>query len=135
MAPQPDPVEAPRVRLSDIGRILHERMDHESGEDAHRDVDVEDPSPGVVVRDPAPERRPEDRRHDDPQAIANGYIAEVEHPGGQTLRVVRTPVQFNGVPAPVGIAPEAGQDTEQILLELGHSWEDIGALKDAGVIP
>jgi crotonobetainyl-CoA:carnitine CoA-transferase CaiB-like acyl-CoA transferase len=31
-------------------------------------------------------------------------------------------------------APEHGCDTEQILLELGESWESIIALKDAGVI-
>jgi len=31
-------------------------------------------------------------------------------------------------------APEVGQHTEEILLELAHSWEDITALKDEGVI-
>jgi crotonobetainyl-CoA:carnitine CoA-transferase CaiB-like acyl-CoA transferase len=72
---------------------------------------------------------------DDPQAVANGYVAEVEHPGGQTLRVIRSPVQFNGQPSTVGVAPDAGQDTETILLELGKSWDDITTLKDAGIIP
>ncbi len=31
-------------------------------------------------------------------------------------------------------APELGQDTEMVLLELGYTWENIGALKDQGAI-
>ena len=31
-------------------------------------------------------------------------------------------------------APEAAADTEQILLDLGHDWDEIVAWKDAGVI-
>jgi crotonobetainyl-CoA:carnitine CoA-transferase CaiB-like acyl-CoA transferase len=71
---------------------------------------------------------------DDPQAAANGYIAEVEYPGGEKLRMVRTPVHFDGEPPPMGHAPEMGQHTEEILLELGYTWADIGALQDAGAI-
>lgn len=72
---------------------------------------------------------------DDPQAVANGYITEMHHPDGENFRVVRSPVQFNGQPAEIGFAPEVGQHTEEILLELGYGWEDIGALQEAGVIP
>ena len=32
-----------------------------------------------------------------------------------------------------GVAPELGQDTETILLDLGYSWEQIEKLHDAGV--
>jgi crotonobetainyl-CoA:carnitine CoA-transferase CaiB-like acyl-CoA transferase len=28
-----------------------------------------------------------------------------------------------------------GQHTEEVLLELGHDWEQIVALKEGGVIP
>ena len=31
-------------------------------------------------------------------------------------------------------APELGQDTEAVLLELGYSWEDIARFKEAGAI-
>jgi crotonobetainyl-CoA:carnitine CoA-transferase CaiB-like acyl-CoA transferase len=70
----------------------------------------------------------------DPQARQNGYLVDVEHPSGQTLTLVRAPVQFDDQPPEVGPAPEMAAHTEEVLLELGHSWEDIIALKDAGVI-
>ena len=35
----------------------------------------------------------------------------------------------------VAPAPELGQHTEEILLELGHSWDDITGLMERGVIP
>lgn len=71
----------------------------------------------------------------DPQAAANGYIASVEHPSGETLRVVRAPVSFDGAPTQIGVAPEFGQHTEEILLDLGHTWEEIAELKESGAVP
>jgi crotonobetainyl-CoA:carnitine CoA-transferase CaiB-like acyl-CoA transferase len=71
----------------------------------------------------------------DPQAEANGYIATVDHPAGESIRVVRAPVTFDGKPPELGTAPEFAQHTEQVLLELGHTWEGITELKSAGVIP
>ena len=72
---------------------------------------------------------------DDPQALANGYVAAVEHPSGETLRVVRAPVTFDARPVDLGVAPEFGQHTEEILLELGRSWNDITCMKESGTIP
>ena len=71
----------------------------------------------------------------DPQAVANGYMATVTHPSGEQIRVVRSPVVFDGRSPDVGTAPEFAQHTEEILLELGHSWEEIVELKSAGTIP
>ena len=71
----------------------------------------------------------------DPEVIANEYIVEMEHPGGGTVKVVGQPIKLSDTPtAPSPAAPELGQHTEEILLELGYEWEQIAALGDAGAI-
>ncbi len=70
----------------------------------------------------------------DPQAIANGFFADLHHPDVD-MKVVTTPVKFCQNPASVRApAPEVGQHTEEILLDLGYSWEDIAQLKEQEVI-
>ncbi|MFC1991759.1 CaiB/BaiF CoA transferase family protein [Chloroflexota bacterium] len=70
----------------------------------------------------------------DPQALANDFFVDLNHPAGE-MKVVASPVKFFQNPASVRtIAPEIGQHTEEILLELGYSWEDIAGLKEQGVI-
>lgn len=71
----------------------------------------------------------------DPQAVANGYITQVEHPAGVPVTAVRTPVRRDGTDRALGTAPEAWQHTEEILLELGHDWDRIIELKSRGVVP
>jgi crotonobetainyl-CoA:carnitine CoA-transferase CaiB-like acyl-CoA transferase len=72
---------------------------------------------------------------DDPQVLANGYIGEVVLDDGDSYRLPAVPVQFDGQPPALRRAPEHGEDTEAILVELGYDWEDIGAFKDAKLIP
>src|SRR5206468_2837249 len=60
----------------------------------------------------------------DPQVEANGYLLESPAPEG-TVRVCANPVQFAGEPPVVRRpAQEAGAQTEEVLLELGCSWEE-----------
>ena len=71
----------------------------------------------------------------DPQALVNDFFAEIDHPLAGKLKLVTTPVKFCQNPAAVKTsAPEVGQHTEELLLELGYSWEDIAQLKDEGAI-
>ncbi len=71
----------------------------------------------------------------DPVAQASGAFQHVEGPDGP-IPTVNTPSDFYGTPGgPRGIAPELGQHTEEVLLELGFDWEQIIALKDRGAIP
>lgn len=72
---------------------------------------------------------------EDSQVIANGYVGEVTADGGGTYRLPAVPVQFDGTPPPLRRAPEHGEHTESLLLELGYDWERITGLKDEGVIP
>ena len=47
--------------------------------------------------------------------------------------VVASPVRFSDTPAGLpATAPELGQHTEEILLELGYTWDDIAALGAGG---
>jgi crotonobetainyl-CoA:carnitine CoA-transferase CaiB-like acyl-CoA transferase len=70
----------------------------------------------------------------DPQAVANGYVQQVDYGGGRDLTMAGSPVQFDGSPAQLGMAPELGANTEQVLLELGTTWAEMAVLKDRGVI-
>ena len=71
----------------------------------------------------------------DPQVIANGYIVELEHPQLGPIREIGMPIKFSKTPAaPRFTAPELGQNTEEILLELGLDWDEIIALQDKNVL-
>jgi len=69
------------------------------------------------------------------QARLNGYLLDLEHPVAGKITVTGCPVTLNGeVAHQAEPAPEFGQHTEEVLLELGYSWEEIGALRDTGVV-
>lgn len=71
----------------------------------------------------------------DPQAHANGSFVKVDHPTGQRIDMVATPIEFRSTPAQtLTCAPEVGQHTEEILLAAGYSWEDLAKLREQGVI-
>ena len=72
---------------------------------------------------------------DDPQVLANDYLGEVRLDDGATYRLPRVPVQFDERAPDLRRAPEHGEHTESVLLELGYTWDDIGRLGDAAVIP
>jgi CoA:oxalate CoA-transferase len=70
----------------------------------------------------------------DQQFWENGYLEEIEHPHFEGHRVVGNPVVLSETPGGVqGPAPELGQHTEAVLLDVGYSWEEIERLHDLGV--
>jgi len=71
----------------------------------------------------------------DPQARENGYLVDVVHPEWGPITVVGSPLQMSETPPRPGVvAPALGAHTEEVLLELGYSWDEIGELRKAAAI-
>jgi crotonobetainyl-CoA:carnitine CoA-transferase CaiB-like acyl-CoA transferase len=83
----------------------------------------------------SPVLKPTDLANDE-QALQNGYITEIDHPSLGLIKMVGNPVRFSGTPVKVdGYAPNFGQHTEEILLDVcGYDWDSIQQLKDEEVI-
>ena len=59
----------------------------------------------------------------------------LDHPNYGPMEVVAPPVKFSRTPATVRTAaPEFSQHTEEVLLELGYTWEDIQRFSEEKVI-
>ena len=65
------------------------------------------------------------------QAAANGYVTELDHPELGTIRVVGNPLTLSATPVrKPEPAPELGQHTEEILLDLGYDWDQVASLRE-----
>lgn len=72
---------------------------------------------------------------DDLQAWENDFFSEGDHPVGGRVKLLTSPMKFSKTPALVrSCAPELGQHTEEVLLELGYTWDDVIEFKNQGVI-
>ena len=71
----------------------------------------------------------------DPQVELNDMLRTIEHPQYGPYKILNTPVHLEDTDiGPKSAAPELGQHTEEVLLELGYSWDDITGLQDSGAI-
>jgi len=71
----------------------------------------------------------------DPQAWENDFFAKVECTRAVRFKAINSVVKFTKTPGMVrGLAPELGQHTEEILLELDYGWEAIAELKKQNVV-
>lgn len=72
----------------------------------------------------------------DQTAWANGYFQEVDHPVAGRYKMVLPPWQLSKTPPMIRTtAPELGQHTEEVLIDLlGYTWDDVAAFKDEGII-
>ncbi|WP_204802968.1 CaiB/BaiF CoA transferase family protein [Mycobacterium riyadhense] len=95
---------------------------------AHWQKVLED-EPGVWAALATPRETLNDR-----QVEPNGYVVTNVDARGQHYRIVAAPVQFNETPPDPARAPEHGQHTEEILLELDMDWDDIARAKELKAI-
>lgn len=71
----------------------------------------------------------------DPQVSENEYVMDFDHPTAGWIKMVGFPVQLSKTPGKItAAAPELGQHTEEIMQELGYTWDEIVRLKDERVI-
>ena len=74
-----------------------------------------------------------DKALDNPYVAERGLIQTMDHPK-KPLRVLSNPIRDNGEVLPVKPGPQLGQDTDDILGELGYSEADISGLRDKSVV-
>ena len=66
---------------------------------------------------------------EDPHLVATGFFQDVEHPTQGRIRTMAVPTRWSkSSPNPDRQAPRLGEDSEEILRELGYSEREIGDL-------
>ena len=66
----------------------------------------------------------------------NDIIVPLEGAGGKLTSTISSPIQVHGVTkAPAQRAPELGEQSEEILEELGFDRGEIEALHNSGAVP
>jgi formyl-CoA transferase len=69
---------------------------------------------------------------DDPHFAAVGLLQEAEHPTEGPYRYVRSPIRLNGTTSAIDRhPPRLGQDTAEVLTELGWTPDRIASLHEA----
>jgi crotonobetainyl-CoA:carnitine CoA-transferase CaiB-like acyl-CoA transferase len=71
----------------------------------------------------------------DPDVLANGYVAEIDYPKhGKRLKVHGSPWYFSETPAQIGRAPELGSYNDEALASLDYTPAQIADLRERKII-
>jgi len=71
----------------------------------------------------------------DPDVLANGYVAEIDYPKhGKRLKVHGSPWNFSETPAQIGRAPELGSYNDEALASLDYTPAQIADLRERKII-
>jgi len=72
---------------------------------------------------------------EDPQLLANKYVIDINHPTYGQTKTMGFPWDLSDTPASWRRrAPKLGEHTEEVLLEIGYSHEELAKLRDEGAI-
>jgi crotonobetainyl-CoA:carnitine CoA-transferase CaiB-like acyl-CoA transferase len=72
---------------------------------------------------------------DDPQARHMGMYTAIEHPTAGRMETLQAPFTLSDSEVSVrGPAPDIGDDTDDVLRELGVADDEVAALREAGVV-
>ena len=70
---------------------------------------------------------------EDEMAHENGYLFRAVHPEWGELTLPGSPIWMSDTPLEPGVVPpELGQHTEEVLMELGYSSDEVADLRDRG---
>lgn len=72
---------------------------------------------------------------DDPQALANGFLHEMHYENGHVRKLVDTPVRFSNMDSlEHRRGPKFGENTKEVLEDLGYSADEINRFSENHVI-
>jgi crotonobetainyl-CoA:carnitine CoA-transferase CaiB-like acyl-CoA transferase len=72
---------------------------------------------------------------EDQQVLANNYLINIDHPTYGPVKTMGFPWDLSGTPASWRRgAPKLGEHTEEVLLEIGYSREEVAKLREEGAI-
>ena len=72
---------------------------------------------------------------EDPQLLANKYVIDINHPTYGQTKTMGFPWDLSETPASWRRrAPKLGEHTEEVLLEIGYSQEELAKLREEGAI-
>jgi crotonobetainyl-CoA:carnitine CoA-transferase CaiB-like acyl-CoA transferase len=82
----------------------------------------------------APVQELEEVLHD-PQARLNGYVDDFMHPAFGNIKIPGFPVNFSANSAGTrSVSPGLGEHTDEVLMEMGYTKEDINGFRDKKIV-
>ena len=75
-----------------------------------------------------------DQALDNPFVKERGMIQSFSHPDKEKLRTLSNPILVNGERLPVQRAPKLGENSDEILEDLGYSTQEIELMKKNKII-